>query len=371
MTGQYGSTNGVCHFAGRAGGPDKDSREEQIVNHLTFGKVMKKAEYATALAGKWQLTGEHPTLIHENGFDEYRMWAYKHNLPKGAIHKGYENKKSKKHSRYWHPSIVQNGKHVPTTEDQYGPDMYTDFVIDFATRNKDKEFFIYYPMALTHGPFFATPMSKPNAVDKFRNSKKDYFGENVEYTDYLVGRIVKAITDLGLRDDTIIIFTGDNGTGGEGKNTPTELGARVPFIVNCPGRVKEIGASDALIDTSDVMPTLVELAQTKLPDGHKIDGTSFAPILRGEQTDTREWIFSFVADKRILRTKRYLLENNSTDNFGKLFDCGENRDGSGYVNVTHSDRIEVLEIKKQFKAILETKPVPASALKKRSKKKAA
>ena len=212
MTGQYGSTNGVCHFAGRAGGPAKDSPEEQIVNHLTFGKVLKQAGYATAMAGKWQLTGELPTLVYENGFDEYCMWAYKHNLPKDAVHTGYENK-SKKHSRYWHPSILRNGKHVPTTENDYGPDIYTDFVIDFATRNKDKPFFIYYPMALTHGPFFATPKSNPTRRNKFRNSKADYFGENVEYTDHLVGRIADAIADLHLREDTIILFTGDNGTG--------------------------------------------------------------------------------------------------------------------------------------------------------------
>ena len=370
MTGQYGSTNGVCHFAGRQGGPDVDSPEEQIVNHLTFGKVLKSAGFATAMAGKWQLTGEHPTLIHENGFDEYCMWAYKHNLPKGAVHRGYENK-SGKHSRYWYPSIVKNGKHVPTTINDYGPDMYTDFVIDFASRHKDEPFFIYYPMALTHGPYFATPMSNPNARDKFRNSKKDHFGENVAYTDTLVGRIVAAIAELGLREDTIIMFTADNGTGGEGKNTPTELGARVPFIVNCPGRVKAQGLSKALIDTSDVMPTLVELCEAKLPAGHPIDGVSFAPILSGATESTREWIYSFVADKRILRTQRYLLEDNSMTDFGRLYDCGESRNGSGYVNVTNSERLEVLEVRKQFMEILKSKPVPASALKVRRKKKRA
>ena len=168
-----------------------------------------------------------------------------------------------------------------------------------------------------------------------------------------------------MREDTIILFTGDNGTGGEGKNTATELGARVPFIVNCPGRVVATGESDALVDTSDVMPTLVELANAKLPDRHPIDGVSFAPILRGEKTETREWIHSFLADKRILRTKRYLLENNSTTNFGKLFDCGDSRDGNRYINVTNSDRLEVKRVKKKFKEILSKLPVPATALRKR------
>ena len=74
MTGQYGSHNGVFHFAGRRGGPKPDSPEEQIVNHVTFAQVLKPQGYATAHAGKWQLTGKIPTLVHECGFDEYMMW---------------------------------------------------------------------------------------------------------------------------------------------------------------------------------------------------------------------------------------------------------------------------------------------------------
>ena len=165
---------------------------------------------------------------------------------------------------------------MPTTIDDYGPDIFTDFVIDFAERKRDKPFFIYFPMALTHNPAYSTPASNPNLKEKFRDSKKEKFKENVEYMDALVGRIVKSLEDLDLRDDTIVIFVGDNGTGGEGKATPTELGARVPMIVNCPGRVKATGLSKALVDTSDVMPTLVELCGASLPENHPIDGHSFA-----------------------------------------------------------------------------------------------
>ena len=359
MTGQYGSTNGVFHFAGRVGGPKPDSPEEQIVSHLTFGKVLKSAGYATAHSGKWQLSGKLPTLVTECGFDEYCMWAYKHNLPQGVEHTGgWEGRKGGKTSRYWHPSIIKNGKYVPTSIDDYGPDIFTDFVIDFARRHKDEPFFIYYPMALTHGPAYSTPTTNPNVKEKFRNSKKEKFQENVEYMDKLVGRIVDALDEFGIRENTIVLFTGDNGTGGEGKATPTELGARVPMIVNCPGRVKPIGLSDALVDTSDVMPSLVELAGTKLPQNHKIDGKSFAPILRGEKTHVREWIFSYLADRRVLRTQRWLLENNAPYDFGTLYDCGTSRNGSGYKDMTDSTDPEVLKIKQQFKKILATKPVP-------------
>lgn len=359
MTGQYGSTNGIYHFSGRPGGPRKDAPEEQIVNHLTFGQVLQKAGYATALSGKWQLSGKIPTLIHECGFDEYCMWAYKNNLPDGVEYTGgWEGAPGGRTSRYWNPSIVRNGKYIPTTMDDYGPDMFTDFVIEFASKTRNKPFFIYYPMALTHGPAYSTPKSNPNAEEKFRNSKQEKFGENVEYMDDLIGRIIKALDDAKLREKTIVIFTGDNGTGGEGKGAPTELGARVPMIANCPGTVKPIGLTDVLVDTSDVMPTLVELAQTRVPAGHKIDGRSFAPLLLGKPMEEREWIFSYLGDRRVLRTKRWLLERNAPYDFGRLFDCGTSRDGSGYRDVTDSTDPEVLAIKKRFNEILATKPVP-------------
>jgi len=377
MTGQYGCTNGVCQFAGRRGGPDPSSPEEQIVNHLTFGKVLKSAGYATAMSGKWQLSGKLPDLVVENGFDEYCMWAYKQNLPAGVEHTGgWEDKTGSKTSRYWHPSIIKNGAYVPTQPDDYGPDIFSEFVIDFAARHKDQPFFIYYPMPLTHGPHYSTPLTNPNEAEKFRNSKAEKFGENVEYLDRLVGRLIEALDQLGLRENTVVMFTGDNGTGGEGKGTPTELGSRVPMIVNGPGIVPPLGLTDALVDTSDVMPTLVELSGASLPEGHPIDGRSFAPILRGEQTDVRDWIFSYLGDRRVLRTKRYLLENNHPDDFGTLYDCGNRRDGAGYVDVTHSDAPEVREVKARFEAILATKPVPqvtdpeAKAQKKGQKKRA-
>ena len=358
MTGQYGSTNGVFHFANRAGGPAADARQEQIVNHLTFGTVLQNAGYATAMAGKWQLTGKHPNLVTENGFDEYCMWAYKHNLPNGVRHSGgWEGQAGGRTSRYWHPSIVKNGQYLPTSINDYGPDIFTDFVIDFAGRHREEKFFVYYPMALTHAPYYPTPASTPDRGYKFRNSKAEHFQENVEHLDTLVGRIVAALELLELLENTIILFTSDNGTGREGKGRPTELGARVPMIVSGPGVVSQPDCR-ALVDTSDVLPTLVELSGASLPAGHPLDGKSFASVLRGDQEGAREWIFSYIGDKRLLRTQRYLLERNSLIQFGQLFDCGTSRDGSGYVDVTASAAPEVMATKRMFSEILATKVVP-------------
>ncbi len=87
MTGQYPHHNGVFHFPHRGGGPPLEDRgDDNIANHLTFGQLFQQSGYATAMAGKWQLSGELPTLIRETGFDEYSMWAYRKNLPPGTDH---------------------------------------------------------------------------------------------------------------------------------------------------------------------------------------------------------------------------------------------------------------------------------------------
>jgi arylsulfatase A-like enzyme len=161
---------------------------------------------------------------------------------------------------------------------------------------------------------------------------------------------------MGLRENTVVFFTGDNGTGGQGKGQYTELGARVPMIVNCPGVVKPSKPSDELVDLSDILPTLADFAGAKPPSG--IDGRSFAPLLRGEKGPTREWIYSYLADRQILRTKRWLLEDNGPGHPGRFFDCGNSRDGTGYRDVTDSTNPEVLAAKKRFKDILADKPLP-------------
>jgi arylsulfatase A len=358
MTGQYGHHNGIYQFPGRRGGPEPDSPLEDMKKHFTFAHMLKQAGYTTAHAGKWQLPGKLPDLVYEAGFDEYCMWAYRHNLPEDVKHTGgWENKQKTKTSRYWHPSILKNTEYQSTKPDDYGPDLFASFVIDFIRRHRDEPVFVYYPMCLTHAPRYPTPDTSKSVEDRFKRDKGN-FRANVEYMDKIVGRIVKSLEDLGLRDNTVLFFTGDNGTGGSGKGQVTELGARVPMIVNCPGSVKAIGPSDALADLSDVLPTLADLAEVPLSRDRPIDGVSFAPILRGEKSDVREWIYSYLGDGRILRDKRWLLEGNSPHNPGRFCDCGDSRDGVGYRDVTDSRDPEVVAARKRFEGILKDKPVP-------------
>jgi arylsulfatase A len=356
MTGQYGCHNGIYNFGGKRGGPEPGDPRHEIANHVTFGQLLKQAGYATAVAGKWQLSGEQPTLIHETGFDEYCVWGF------GNYYTAADRAKASQagidfRSRYWHPSIIRNGKWVPTTLDDYGPDLQSDFVLDFIERNRARPFFVYYPMCLTHGPRMTTPDTTRTQSDKTQNLQAN-FTANVEYMDKLVGRLVAALDRLGLRENTLVFFTGDNGTGGDGKSQATERGARVPMIVNGPGIVKARGATLELTDLSDVLPTIVELAGARQPQDRPIDGRSCAAFLRGQTDTTRNWIFAFQADRRIIRTKRWLLEDNSPLHWGRLYDCGERRDGTGYREMTESQDPEALAIKDQFNRLLGNLPAP-------------
>jgi arylsulfatase A len=339
LTGQYGCHNGVYNFAGKRGGPDPGSPAEDMgKTHITFAQVLKQRGYATALAGKWQLSGRYPTLIRECGFDEYCVWAYQNYLSLE------DQPKFKGRRRYWDPSVMQNGKLIETTINDYGPDIYSGFLSDFIRRKRNQPFLAYYPATLTHGPFEPPPGTAKSDADKLQPSRA-HFGACLEYLDRIMGRLVKTLEEAGVRDNTIILFTADNGTAGDGKAEATELGARVPFIANCPGIVKPRGASDELVDLSDAMPTLAEFAGAPLPADRPIDGRSIAGHLRGDKPAPREWIFSFIADRRIIRTKRWLLEDNSPLHYGRLYDCGNNRDGEGYQDVTKSNAPEVLAVK--------------------------
>ncbi|MFB3828080.1 MAG: sulfatase-like hydrolase/transferase [Bryobacteraceae bacterium] len=352
LTGQYGCHSGVYNFAGMRGGPERDSPAEDIGrNHVTFAEVLKTRGYATAISGKWQLSGTLPDLIHECGFDEYSIWALRNHVAPEDMPLFRER------ARYWQPSISRNGRLMRTTVNDYGPDIFTDCLADFMRRKRAQPFLAYLTMPLTHSPHVPTPDTVKPGVDKDANSAKN-FPACLEYLDKLVGRLVKALEDSGLRENTIIIFTSDNGTGGDGKAQATELGARVPLIVNCPGVVKPRGASDELADLSDILPTLAEFAGAELPRDKVIDGRSLAGYLRGDGAAPRDWIFSFVADRRILRTKRWLLEDNSPLHYGRLYDCGSSRDGAGYREVTASRGAEVLAARARFDELLKGLPAP-------------
>jgi len=114
-----------------------------------------------------------------------------------------------------------------------------------------------------------------------------------------------------------------------------------------------LGRSDVLVDLTDILPTLADLASATIPDGHAVDGQSFAPLLLGENFEGREWIFSYLGEARFLRDKHWLL-----DGLNNFWYCGDHRDESGYVNVTYDTSPEVVAAKQQFVEWLEDLPKP-------------
>jgi arylsulfatase A len=307
LTGKYASQTGWYSLIGRKFSPKPESPLYDVGKHTTFADVLKSKGYVTALAGKWQLSGELPTLVRDCGFDRYQMWAYKYNLPPGVEHTGaWEGKKRETTARYWNPSIIRDGKYRPTTPAEYGPDLHCDYLIDFIKANKDKPVLAYWPMVLTHGPHDPTP-----DLDHPGQKTEKGFAPSVRYMDHLVGRMVKTIDDAGLAKRTIILFMGDNGTAGAGKSTLTDAGAHVPFIVRAPGTVPAGVTSKALVSLVDVLPTIAELSGATIPESAgKIDGTSFANEMRGKQPAHRDVLINFLRDGRMARDARYVLQGD-------------------------------------------------------------
>ena len=278
----------------------------------TFAHLLKKAGYATCVVGKWQLSGGFDGPAHF-GFDEYCLWQL-----------------NRRPGRYPNPGLEVNGKQVDYSNGEYGPDVATDYACDFMQRHRDRPFLVYYPMILTHCPFEPTPDS-PDWDPKSKGSKTykgdpKYFGDMVTYMDKLVGKFISKLEELGLRENTLIIFTGDNGTDkpvvsmmgkrkvAAGKGTMADAGTRVPFIAQWPGAIPEGKVCRDIVDFSDMLPTLCECAGVAVPQKLAIDGRSFLPQLKGEKGQPREWIYCWYSRngnaaqaKEFARTPRYKL----------------------------------------------------------------
>ncbi len=266
----------------------------------TFGNLMRDSGYATMIAGKWQLNGishgdgkfdrsNDTTRLHDAGFDEYSLWQ----VTKG---KSYGE-------RFWDPYIEQNGEVIDEAMDgKYGPDHFTDYICDFIERKKDEPFFVYYPMVLVHSPFLPTPDSETQEL-----SRQEAFGDMMAYCDKLVGRIHDKLEEEGLLENTLILFTGDNGTDRSivselphrtvpgGKANTIDAGIHVPLIAYWKGQTPVGQVSQQLVDFTDFHQTLadiVTLPQSKREE-LQLEGVSFLPTLVGKSGPEREWVFGY------------------------------------------------------------------------------
>lgn len=255
----------------------------------TFGNVLKDAGYATCVAGKWQL-GTSPGSPAHFGFDEHALWHFQKRGP-----------------RYKDPRLDINGKPFEYSKNEYGPDLVSDYALDFIQRKQAGPFFLYYPMMLTHSPFDATPDSPDYLEPKSAKGKgqSGHFPDMVAYTDKLIGKLIAKLDELKLRDNTLVLILGDNGTGRGvssrfkgrevqgGKGTTTTWGTHVPLIGSWPGHFASGKTCPDPIGPTDFLPTLCEAARVPVPTDLKIDGRSFLPQLRGEKGNPREWLYAW------------------------------------------------------------------------------
>jgi arylsulfatase A-like enzyme len=301
LTGQYPCHHGwVQHYdVPRWGGAGL--RADRFT---TFARLLRDAGYATVIGGKWQINhlGKEPDALKKHGFDEHCVWP------------GVEEGKPETQERFWNGLLVTNGKRSKVP---YGPDTINRFLIDYIKRHKDDPFLVYYPMLLTHGPHTTTPMNKANAPE----GKPALYAGNVTYMDHLVGKLVTAVDELGLKERTLIVFTGDNGSASsgslngepypKGKGRQANWGVHIPFIVRAPFLNKGGIVSRDLIDFTDLYPTFLDLAGVTPPKTLKLDGKSFVPSLRGDEDPfkKRSWIYSQIGDFRMIRDWYHIVDN--------------------------------------------------------------
>jgi arylsulfatase A len=264
----------------------------------SLARTLKQAGYATGMAGKWRQMKDTPG---DWGFDEWLT------DPSGT---GW----------FWEKSYIKNGQTIETPEPVYCPDVCMEFTLDFLRRHREQPFYFYFPTHLVHGQIHRTPDSKPDT--------KRFYNDDIAYADKQVGQLVAELDKLGLRENTLIVFSGDNGSVHPDKingrmidghkHTLLEGGSRVPLIANWKGTTPAGKVVDDLVDFSDFFATFAELASAKMPKGVTFDSHSFAPQLRGERGTPREWVFVQLGAEWYAREPGFKLMHN-----GELFDMSD------------------------------------------------
>jgi arylsulfatase A len=278
----------------------------------TFGNMLKEAGYVTGMVGKWQLSGNGydgrvGITPEQAGFQESSLWQLKALDAKG--------------SRYWGPTRVTAGR-TKIDEEGFGPDRDQAFALDFIERHKNAPFFLYYSMVLVHDPFVPTPASMT------AEGSKNRFAGMMSYMDGQVGALLDKLKALGLDEDTIVLFTADNGTNRQitsirngvavqgGKASPTLNGTHVPMIVRAPGRAPAGATSPALVDFLDMMPTFAQIAGVELEPG-STDGVSQLDVMTGKSRSARDTIFMHYDPRWIAKPTRFAFDAGY-----KLYDDG-------------------------------------------------
>ncbi len=324
----------------------------------TFGNLLKEAGYETCIAGKWQLNGlnrnnpgnQDVTRPNHFGFDEYCLWQLNRTRAEGE--------------RYANPLLTQNGSDLPRNPEKYGPQVVADYLTDFIERKAGQPFFIYYPMVLPHDPFVPTPDS-PEWADPERRYENDtiFFKDMIVYVDKIVGRLESKLKEKNVWNNTLFIFTADNGThpsvisatktgkikGAKGQSINT--GNHVPMIVSWPGKIKEGRVFQGMVDFADFLPTLAGVAGIE-PASYYTDGVSFLDVLNGENArPEKEEIFIHYSPRwgRFTHNRWVMNENYKLYRDGSFYQTSADpMENNPVSNLSESEQ----KLKNKFEAII-------------------
>ncbi len=275
------------------------NREGLNPDEMTIADMLRPLGYSTACVGKWHLGHHPPFLPTSQGFDSSLGIPYSNDMTIDpqmrlaediVLREGMtaERIRSEKPRRDWVP-LMRNEEVVEYPCDQTTlTKRYTEEAVEFIDANKTNPFFLYLPHTMPHIPLFAS--------DGFRGkSERGLYGDTIEEIDWCVGQILAALKKAGVDDNTLVVFTADNGpwlskgaNGGsalplrDGKFTTYEGGVREPCIVRFPGRIPAGSVCSEIAATIDLLPTFAQLAGAKLPTDRVIDGKSIWSLMAGE-----------------------------------------------------------------------------------------
>lgn len=268
-------------------------------DEITLPELLKGQGYATAIIGKWHLGNQDMFQPLNHGFDywygtpssnsQFFYPTIKKYAADCVFREGYTRDGILKRETTACPLIRDNVViEVPADQTQF-TQRYTRETIRFITGNKDKPFFVYLAHNMPHIPLHASK--------KFvGSSKRGIYGDTIQELDWSTGEILRSLKELGLDENTLVIFTSDNGPntgkGGSagplkgGKGSTLEGGVRVPFVARWPGTIPAGTESDEPITGTDLLPTLIKLAGGDVPNDRVIDGKDIWPLLAGK-TDAK------------------------------------------------------------------------------------
>lgn len=288
-------------------------------DEIFISQIVKKVGYTTAIVGKWHLGSEFEYLPLQRGFDEYFGLPYSNDMwPYGYLVRPGEVPTERVMKRLELPLYNGNKieKYIKTMDDQNSlTELYTKYAVDFIHRQRKKPFFLYFAHTMVHVPL---PVS-----DKFRGkSEQGLFGDAMQEVDWSVGEVLKALREAGLEENTLVIFTSDNGawinfgmragsTGGlrDAKHVTYEGGQRVPCIMKWPAQIPAGWICNQLTSGIDILPTITAIVDGQLPE-RKIDGVNILPLMQGDKSFKPHNYFYYYDQKNQLdavRDERFKL----------------------------------------------------------------